>query len=84
MRRLNKTYPHQQPSRNRSSKHLNLIVGGASVFPAYLAWSDERPAKRAAQCKNPRNCFQDELDSRKTRKAAKAKSAQLKKEGGAQ
>ena len=87
MRRLDKSYPYQQPSRNRSSKQLNQIVGRASVFPAYPAWGDEQLAKRAAQCKNPKNCFQEELDARKSRKAAKAKSAQLRKqqkEGGAQ
>lgn len=76
MRHLNKSYPHQLPSKNRSSKHLNILIGNASVFPAHLSWSDAQLLKFANKCKNKNsNCFIEELNARKSRKMNRPKRA---------
>ena len=63
---------HRAPIKNRSCKHLNMLIGNASVFPAYKGWSNENLKKYADRCQNPmNNCFYDELLERAARRKIK-------------
>ena len=67
MRRLPKSLygTHAPNNKNRSCKYFNMLVGKASIFPAYKTWSKEQLQKWADRCHNPtNNCFYDELKFR--------------------